>query len=170
MGHESFLRDWLDAAGTAGFLPFEAVHPSPTSSSLSGLGGGSNGGLHCEIAHVINGEEIFIDTRVEDDPAIDDDWWTRREILGVVQSLLEGDVTLPFTLHLTLEEQTVDVLVDGVAVTFRGIAGDELEEWRLRANVDHRTVVVIQGRKGSSAPTAIGRRQDLNIGELATDS
>lgn len=170
MGHQSFVREWLDAAGSAGFLPFEVIHPLPTSSYLAGLGGGPNGGLHCEIAHIIDGEEIFIDTRVEDDSAIDDDSWTRREVLGAVQSLLAGDVSLPFTLNLTFEEQTAYVLVDGVSVTFRGIVGTGFEEWRLRADIDRRTVVIMQGRTSVSAPTAIGRRQDLSIVEPAMDS
>lgn len=167
MGHESYARGWADSARRAGFLPFEVVHPEPTETRVSGHGGGSNGRLHCAIAHTIDGEEIFIQTIVGDDPDADDDPWTRREILGVVQSLLEGEVTLPFRLDLTFQERSVEVLVDGVSVTFKGIEGAGLNEWQLRADIDPRTVVVIQGRTGSSAPTAIRRRQDLRIGYLA---
>ena len=170
MDHLSYRRRWLDRAGSAGFLPFEVVDPEPTETYCSGLGGGSDGSLHCTISHAIDGEEIFVETIVGDDPGTDDDSRTRNEVLVVVQSILEGDVSLPFRLDLTFEEQSVDVFVDGVSVTFTGIVGDGLDEWRLRGNIDSRTTVVIQGRAGSSAPTAIRRRPDLRIAGLMVDS
>ncbi len=170
MDHESYAHDWLVAAQGAGFLPFEVVQPAPSSSSSAGFGGGSSGRLHCDIAHIIGGDEIFIGTTIGEDPSVDNDSETRRTILSGIESLLEGGVALPFTLHLTFEERTVDILVDGVPVTFRGIVGSGLDEWLLRADIDPGTTVSIQGRTGSSAPTAIRRRPDLRINGLPASS
>ena len=61
-------------------------------------------------------------------------------------------------------------VVDGVPVTFWGIVFEGLDEWRLHAFIDPRTVAGIGGRTGSSPPVAIRRRQDLCIAGLVTDS
>jgi hypothetical protein len=91
-------------------------------------------------------------------------------VLDAVHSRLERDVTLPFTLHLTLEEQTVEILVDGVPVTFWGVAVEGSDEWAFHAFMDDRTVVGISGRTGTSPPIAIRRRHDLDIIGSAIES
>ncbi len=170
MEHESYESDWLERAKGAGFLPFEVAHPEPTHTSFGGFGGGSNGSLHCDIAHTIDGDEIFIATAVGDHSGRDNNSCIRGAVLDVVQSRLEGDVTLPFTLHLTFDEQTVEILVDGVPVRFWGIVCEGLDGWGLQAFIDPRTVVGISGPAGSSPPIAIRRRQDLSIAGQITDS
>lgn len=170
MEHESYPNEWLQRAKGAGFFPFEVAQPEPTDTSLSGLGGGSSGGLSCDLAHTIDGDEIFIETAVGDNSGRDKDSCTRRAVLNVVQSRLEGDVTLPFTLHLAFDEQTMEILVDGLPVTFWGITVEGLDEWRLQAFIDPGTVVSISGRTGTSPPIAIRRRQNLSIAGLITDS
>ncbi len=171
MDHRNRVREWLDNARNAGFFPFEVSQPASTDSSLSGFGGDSYGRLHCGIAHTIDGCEISIETIVDDsvdDTGSDYDFWIQRLVLGAVQSQLETDLTLPFALNLTFEERSAEVLVEGTPVTFRGIIGSGLD-WHMRADIDSQTTVVIQGPAGSSAPTAIRRRGDLNLVGLDID-
>jgi hypothetical protein len=92
-------------------------------------------GTSTAASHTINGDEISIETVVGEDPGYDHDFWTRRLALGAVQSQLEHDLTLPFTLHLTFEEQSAEVLVDGNPVTFRGIGGGGLDCRRKDLNI-----------------------------------
>lgn len=163
MDHERYVSEWLERARATGFLPFAVSHPEPTDTSLAGFGGGSSGNLHCGIAHRIDGDEIFVETTVGDDPGQDDDSWIRHAALVAVHSRLEGELTLPFTLQLTFEEQTAEILVDGVPVRFRGIVVDGQDEWRLRAFIDARTAIDISGRVGTNPPIAIRRRHDLDF-------
>lgn len=171
MNHRNRVREWLDIARNAGFFPFEVSQPASTDSSLSGFGGNSYGRLHCGLSHTIDGCEISIETIVDDsvdDTGSDYDFWIQRLVLGAVQSQLETDLTLPFTLNLTFEERSAEVLVEGTPVTFRGITGSGLD-WHMRADIDSQTTVVIQGPAGSIAPTAIRRRGDLNFAGLEID-
>lgn len=167
MDHRNRVREWLDNVRNAGFFPFEVSQPASTDSSLSGFGGNSYGRLHCGIAHTIDGREISIETIV-DDTGSDYDFWIQRLVLGAVQSQLETDLTLPFTLNLTFEERSAEVLVEGTPVTFRGITGSGLD-WHMRADIDSQTTVVIHGPAGSIAPTAIRRRGDFNLAGLEID-
>ena len=73
-------------------------------------------------------------------------------------------------MQLTFEEQTVEILVDGVPVRFWGIVVEGSDEWALRAFIDARTVVDISGRIGTNPPIAIRRRHDLDIIGLLTEN
>lgn len=163
MDHERYVSEWLERARATGFLPFEVAHPEPTETSLSGLGGRSDGNLHCGITHRIDGDEVFVETTVGDDPGQDDDSCIRHAVLVAVHSRLEGELTLPFTLQLRFEEQTVEIPVDGVPVRFWGVMVEGQDEWRLRAFIDARTAIDISGRVGTNPPIAIRRRHDLDI-------
>ena len=153
-------------AAAAGFLPFELIDPVPDKSSLSGLGGGSDGSLHVDITYLVGGREMTVATAtgVSDES---DDLHSRRTVLDAVESMLEEPLAFPLTLTVTFEDRAIEVRVDGSTVTFKGIVAAGMDGWTVSARLDLDTLVTIHG-SGDFVPVEIRRRNDLAIKGLLT--
>jgi hypothetical protein len=110
---------WHDAAASASFVPYELVAPVPLARRPGGLGNTEFTTVaNLDIEFEVAGGKIEVTTRRRDERVAAS--YQQLLIHRVLSGLWLCALALPVTIRV--EESDREVVVDGTAVSFRGVA------------------------------------------------